>query len=150
MRWSEITGADWVIPASRYKTKRDHLVPLSRKALALLAGMPRIGPRGWVFTSLGRVPIGGSAAQLKRIFDADCGVTGWRLHDLRRSARSLMSRAGVDKDIAERCLGHVVVGVRKHYDRHEYRDEKLRAFEALAGLIERIVNPQANVTALRG
>ena len=76
-------------------------------------------------------------------------MTGWTLHDLRRTARSLMSRAGVNADHAERCLGHVIAGVRGTYDRHEYHAEKQHAFEALAALIERIVNPpEGNVSAL--
>jgi integrase len=77
-------------------------------------------------------------------------VTGWTLHDLRRTARSLMSRAGVPSDHAERSLGHVMLGVRGIYDRHEYLQEKRHAFEALAGQIEHIVNPQRNVVPLRG
>jgi integrase len=76
-------------------------------------------------------------------------VKGWRFHDLRRTARSLMSRAGVPSDHAERCLGHVMPGVRGTYDRHEYYEEKRHAFEALAGLIERIINPQPNVVVMR-
>jgi hypothetical protein len=71
------------------------------------------------------------------------------IHDLRRTARSLMSRAGVSPDHAERCLGHVIGGIRGVYDRHQYCDEKLHAFEALAAQIERIVDPQPNVTALQ-
>ena len=48
-------------------------------------------------------------------------------------------------------LGHVIGGVRGTYDRHEYLAEKRHAFEALAALIERIVNPPAaNVAPLRG
>jgi hypothetical protein len=61
-----------------------------------------------------------------------------------------MSRAGVPADHAERCLGHVIGGVRGVYDRHEYLEEKRQGFEALASLIERIVNPQPNVVPLRG
>lgn len=61
-----------------------------------------------------------------------------------------MSRAGVDPDHAERALGHVMVGVRGTYDVHQFRDEKAKAFEALAAQIDRIANPQANVVALRG
>jgi hypothetical protein len=60
-----------------------------------------------------------------------------------------MSRAGVNADIAERCLGHVIDGVRGVYDRHAYLDEKRAAFESLAAQIERIVNPQENVVPLR-
>jgi len=43
-----------------------------------------------------------------------------------------MSRAGVPSDHAERCLGHVISGVRGVYDRHDFRDEKAAAFEKLA------------------
>ena len=86
----------------------------------------------------------------RRELDAASGVKGWRLHDLRRTARSLMSRAGVPTDHAERCLGHVIGGVRGVYDRHEYHTEKQQAFEALAGLIERIVTgAQAGVVQLK-
>jgi integrase len=92
----------------------------------------------------------GGFSKFKAAFDKACGVTGWTLHDLRRTARSLMSRAGIDADHAERALGHVIPGVRGVYDRHEFRDEKRRAFEALAAQIERIINPQPNVVALRG
>jgi hypothetical protein len=61
-----------------------------------------------------------------------------------------MSRAGVQSDIAERCLGHVIGGVRGIYDRHRYLEEMRHAYEALAAQIERIVNPQPNVVAVRG
>jgi hypothetical protein len=61
-----------------------------------------------------------------------------------------MSRAGVDADIAERCLGHVIPGVRAIYDRYQYRDEKAQGFEALAALIECIVNARPNVVMLPG
>ena len=63
----------------------------------------------------------------------------WTLHDLRRTARSLMCRAGVPTDHAERCLGHVIGGVRGVYDRHDFRDEKAEAYAKLARLIDRIV-----------
>jgi hypothetical protein len=50
-----------------------------------------------------------------------------------------MSRAGVSPDIAERCLGHVIGGVRGVYDRFEYIEQKRAAFERLAAEIARIV-----------
>ena len=52
-------------------------------------------------------------------------------------------------DHAERCLGHVLRGIRGTYDRHEYLAEKRHAFAALAALIERIVNPVDNVSPAR-
>ena len=75
----------------------------------------------------------------------------WRLHDLRRTGRSLMSRAKVDSDHAERCMGHVIGGVRETYDRYEYLEEEKIAFEKLAALLATILNPPAdNVVAMRG
>jgi hypothetical protein len=54
-----------------------------------------------------------------------------------------MSRAGVPADHAERCLGHVIGGVRGTYDRHSFRSEMAEAYEKLAGLIGDIVGPEA-------
>jgi hypothetical protein len=59
-----------------------------------------------------------------------------------------MSRCGVDADVAERCLGHTISGVRGIYDRHAYHAEKKTAFEALAAQIDRIIHPQDNVIPL--
>jgi integrase len=147
MAWDELDGSDWTLPASRNKTKVDLLRPLSKEALALLPAEPT---GKFVFsTDDGKTPISGFS-KFKRSFDKASGVTGWTLHDLRRSARSLMSRAGVSTDHAERCLGHTMSGVRGTYDRYEYHREKQQAYEALAALIERIVNPPAdNVRPIR-
>jgi integrase len=146
MTWAEIDGADWTLPAARNKAKTDLVRPLSAAALAVLP--PKIGD--FVFTTDGATSISGYS-KFKATLDRASGVTGWTLHDLRRTARSLMSRAGVNTDIAERCLGHVIGGVRGVYDRHEYYDEKAKAFEALAAQVERIVNPpEGNVVPLRG
>lgn len=65
--------------------------------------------------------------------------TPWVFHDLRRTAKSLMARAGVRPDISERVLGHVIAGVEGVYDRHAYLDEKGEALSAIAGLVERIL-----------
>jgi integrase len=73
----------------------------------------------------------------------------WVIHDLRRTARSLMSRARIKPHISERVLGHAIVGVESVYDRHSYSDEKAEALEALAALVDRILNPSENVVPLR-
>jgi integrase len=146
MSRAEREGDLWVIPASRMKGKAEHIIPLSTAAMQVLASIPPMGP--WMFTFDGRRPIKGLNG-CKKDLDERSGVTGWVLHDLRRTARSLMSRAGVDADIAERCLAHSIGGIRGVYDRHGFIEEKGRAFEALAAQLERIVNPQDNVISMR-
>jgi len=143
---SELHGGDWIIPAARMKAKLEHVVPLSPAATVILEDMPKLG--SYVFTVDGWRPVKGFATY-KTALDEVSGVTGWRLHDLRRTARSLMSRAGVTPDVAERCLAHVMGGIRGVYDRYAYHKEKKAAFEKLAAQVERIVNPTDNVVPIR-
>jgi integrase len=148
MTWAEIAGGDWTLPAARNKTKLDLVRPLSEAAQDILEELPKAV--GFVWSGNGGARAISDFGGFKRELDAASGVKGWRLHDLRRTARSLMSRAGVPSDHAERCLGHVIGGVRGVYDRHEYHTEKQQAFEALAGIIERIVTgTQAGVVQLK-
>jgi integrase len=148
MTWSELDGVNWILRSARNKVKQDLVRPLSKAAQDLLAGLPRFQDCDFVFTSDGQRAIAGFS-KFKTHLDKQCGVTGWTLHDLRRTARSLMSRAGVNSDHAERCLGHVITGVRGVYDRYEFHAEKKAALEALVAQIERIVNLQENVIQLR-
>src|SRR5262249_10815843 len=147
----EVSGDVWTIPQERYKTGLELVIPLSDAAQAVLAALPMIGKVGLVFTTDGKNPLSGFS-KFKRAFDAralailrerdpEATLPRWTLHALRRTARSLMSRAGVLADHAERCLGHVIGGVRGTYDRHESLAEKRHAFAALAALLDRVVNP---------
>ena len=153
----------WAIPAERYKTKRPNFVPLSKAALAVIAAQPKHEDCNYVFPSRAKTPYSGfgkSKAKLdKAVFavmkkQARKGakvepIPNWTLHDLRRTAKTLMVRAGVRPDISERVLGHVIAGVEGTYDRHSYADEKRDALEKLAEMIERILNPlPSNVQSL--
>jgi integrase len=137
MRWDEIDSDLWVIPRERYKSGRANAVPLSGPVQRLLATLPHVGD--YVFTTTGRTPISGFS-KAKAAIDKASGIAGWRLHDLRRTARSLMSRAGVSSDIAERVLGHTIAGVAGVYDRHSYTIEKRQALGALAETIGQILS----------
>ena len=158
-------GSDgiWTIPAERYKTKCANFVPLSKAALAVIAAQPTIDGSDYVFSSRAKTPFSGfsksKAALDKAVLaamhkQAKKGakiepISNWTLHDLRRTAKTLMARAGVRPDISERVLGHVIAGVEGTYDRHSYADEKRDALEKLAKMVERILNPPpANVMML--
>jgi integrase len=140
LRRSELldNGKTWVIPGSRYKSGKDTLIPLSEAAQRVIAAQPKLGD--FVFSVTGDRALTGFTER-KAEFDAACGISGYVIHDLRRTSRTLLSRAGISADIGERCLGHALTGVRATYDRHEFENEKRHAFEALAAQIERIINP---------
>ena len=131
------------------KAKAEHVVPLSAAALSCMAeaqgpALLNMRPLAVNDRFVGPFVFGGhkalgSFSLLKRRLDEACPLAHWTLHDLRRTARSLMSRAGVNKDIAERCLAHAIGGVRGVYDRWSYLDQKRDAFEKLAALVGEIV-----------
>jgi integrase len=156
-------GADgvWTVPAERYKTKRPHFVPLSKAAFAIIDAQAKLDDCDFVFptraktayTRSGKSKTKLDKAVLAAITAAKNGaavrsIPNWRLHDLRRTAKTLMVRAGVRPDISERVLGHVIPGVEGTYDRHSYADEKRDALERLAVMVERVVNPPSSNVAM--
>jgi integrase len=167
MAWPEIEhlqrddfeGDVWTCPGSRMKAKRDHAVPMTSAVLGIIDGRPKDAKkRPFVFsTNDGKRAFSGYSKP-KRVLDRTIAelrkadgrepMPQWQLHDLRRTAKTLMARAGVRPDISERVLAHVIPGVEGIYDRYGYLPEKRDALERLAALVNRIVNPAANVIAL--
>jgi integrase len=150
MRWADITEAgEWTIPKEPREKETGGVLVLPDAARAIIAAQPRLGDNPYVFAGRGDNPFNGFS-KCKARLDAMLpeGMAAWTVHDLRRSARSLMSRAGVRPDVAERVMGHAIVGVEGVYDRHSYRDEKADALQRLATLIDGIVHPRENVLPL--
>jgi integrase len=150
LKWSDVIDGEWIIAtAPREKGNAGSLV-LPAAALAIVEAQPRIGDNPYVFAS----PQGDNRwlsgfSKAKDNLDAKLpGIPHWTLHDLRRTARSLMSRAGISTEHSERVLGHATRGIVGVYDRHHYRDEKREALAKLAALIDSIVHPRENVVAL--
>jgi hypothetical protein len=82
--------------------------------------------------------------------DAASGVTGWRWHDLRRTARTGLSRLGVPPAHAEAALNHVShrTPLEKIYDHHDYRPEILAALRLWQGHVAGLVGATAEAVAL--
>jgi integrase len=150
MRWSDISDRDeWSVPAGPREKGTGGLLVLPDAAAAVVRVQPHIGENPFVFAGRGNVPFRG-LGQAKVRFDAKLpSVAPWVIHDLRRTARSLMARAGVRPDVAERVMGHVIGGVEGVYDRHDYRAEKADALRRLAALLSAIVEVPENVIPLQ-
>jgi integrase len=150
MRWAEIEGNEWTIPKAPREKDNAGVLVLPDMARAIIEAQPRYVSNDHVFAGRNDGPVAGMSGCKLRL-DRLSGVTGWRLHDLRRTARSLLSRAGVLNDHAERVMGHAIPGVEQIYDRHSYRDEKADALERLSALISTILKaPAGNVVRLKG
>ena len=161
MRWQDVApDGTWTIPAEAREKGNAGEIKLPDTALAIVRAQPRLGDSPHVFAGR-RAGKGGSHAFAtnfgKRKAALDLKVSAalgetpptWTLHDLRRTARSLMSRANVRPDVAERVLGHVQPGIQSVYDRHSYSDQKRDALAKLATLIDSIVNPRDTVVPMR-
>lgn len=127
----------------------------SRRTLRPLIGKPAEETAGdFVFSTDHGETSFSSFSKAKKRLDAEIAklrseaklpaMAPWRLHDLRRTARSLLSRAKVDPDIAERVLAHALPGVRRVYDKYAYLAEKRDALERLAALVKSIVEPPSD------
>lgn len=115
MSTSEIEGSLWRLPASRAKSKRAHVVPLSSLSLAQLA-----------FCWPGPV-----TSQQKAALDKASGVHDWRLHDLRRTVRTGLARLGVDFETRHKVQNHLSPLGRMEaiYQRHDHLPKITAALE---------------------
>lgn len=66
-------------------------------------------------------------------------IEDFTVHDLRRTAATLMAEADVDRFIIERCLGHADNTITSVYDKFDYKGKKHEAFEALGRIIDELV-----------
>ncbi len=140
MTWDELDLPKhvWEIPSTRTKNGKPHIVHLSDLAMRVLDTRPRTGP--YVFGSGDKKfrSFGHAKAKL----DKKAGVSGWRLHDLRRTAVSGMARLGVPPHVADKILNHTagtISGVAAVYQRHEFMAERKDALDAWARHLSAIV-----------
>jgi integrase len=139
MRWDEIEDNVWIIPKDKMKATRTdraraHEVPLTYALLEILRVRPRVGE--FVFGMSGSKPLSFGSRQKDRI-GKKAGITEWRVHDIRRTAGTMMTKGGVSRFVMQRVRGHAETGAGSAYDTHSYRSEKLAALEVLSGSLGR-------------
>jgi integrase len=139
--WEELDLAQriWTIPKARTKNAKAHIVHLSRQALTLLK---RADQRGSLVFSLLGTKRFQDFTHAKRRIDQISGVTGWRLHDLRRTCVSGMARLGIAPHVADKILNHqsgTISGVAAVYQRHEFQAERRAALDSWGAHIERVL-----------
>ena len=147
MRWSEIDGNTWTLPASRTKNHREHVIPLSAPVLAILATrkaeqeVMRMRTE-FVFTSFGPKPFSGWSKSKARL-DGRANIAKWTIHDLRRTLATRMAEdLRIPPHVIEATINHVSGsrgGVAGTYNRALYLDERKTALDAWAGYVLRLV-----------
>jgi integrase len=145
-------AARWRLPGARAKNGTGYTMPLGPLALAELATVwPNAEPDGGHML-LGRSGRSGfrGFSRLKARLDAASKVEGWRLHDLRRTARTGMTRLGVARDHAEAAINHLSgrSKLERTYDRHDYAAEIIDALTLWQGHVAGLVGKSGELVAL--
>jgi integrase len=131
LQWSEIFEDKIVLPSTRTKNAREHIVPLSPPTQAVLAGRQRKSE--FVFGHLPGRPFGGfgkAKQQLdQRIRASGVDLESWSHHDLRRTMSTRMHEIGIQPHIVEAVINHVghKRGIPGVYNRAVYAKEKMIA-----------------------
>jgi integrase len=151
LSWEELDFEEraWTIPKLRTKNGKAHVVHLSEEALTVLNRTERRG--ALVFSIFGNKPFS-AFSRVKPVLDKLSGVTGWRLHDLRRTCVSGMARLGVAPHVADKILNHqsgTISGIAAVYQKHEFLAERREALERWANHVFRIVDAEQRRLALK-
>jgi integrase len=153
LRWSEfdLDRGLVVLPPERTKNSRQHEVPLSRQAKAILERQPKRKGRDYIF-GIGELGFSGWSDCKARLDQALLAarrktnrkakaIPDWRIHDLRRTAATGMAELGVQPHIIEAVLNHVSGhkgGVAGIYNRARYEGEMRNALTKWADHIDQI------------
>ena len=143
-RWVEMNLAEatWSIPAERMKMRRDHIVPLSRQAVAILKGIQPLTGRGeYVLPGRGgKRPMSDMTinAALRRLgYDTREEVTA---HGFRATARTLLhEKLRVDPAVIEHQLAHRVPdALGTAYNRTQFIDERREMMQQWADYLDEL------------
>ena len=160
VRWCDIDFDDqlMIIPASVSKNKIEHIVPLDRLSWAVIEKMEEItGDYEYLFPSSHK----GKMIKDKHIFSTTISkvireystehkkIRKFLARDIRRTVKTLMGKAGIDKAIRDRIQNHALQDVSsKHYDRYDYLPEKKQALKIWNDYLNLIIYPDEKVTQI--
>lgn len=156
--WDEInfTNATWTIPGPRMKRKNPHVVYLSKQALDILMALKLFaGGSRYVLPSRYDPDLHMSMATLnqvttlayKRAQKDGEPLGAFTVHDLRRTASTLLHEAGYNSDWIEKCLAHEQKGVRAVYNKAEYAEQRRGMLQDWADMIDSFTGAPAAAAA---
>jgi integrase len=145
-RWSHVDfeQAEWHIPAEHSKTGKPHIVFLSRQAVALFGELKALaGGSELVLPGRGSLtkPFAHNAINnALKVALAGQDIPAFTIHDLRRTASTLLHENGWPSDVVEKALNHTIGGVRGVYNRAEYEPQRREMLQFWADYIDQLLS----------
>jgi len=150
-RWQDVhwDKAEWHIPAENSKTGKPHIVYLSRQAIALFGQLKALaGESQLVMPGRGSLtkPFAHNAMNTAlKVSLRGQDVPAFTIHDLRRTASTLLHEQGWQSDVVEKALNHTIGGVRGVYNRAEYASQRREMLQSWADFIDSLTSTSDNV-----
>jgi len=149
--WDEVDfdNATWIIPKERMKASRPHVVYLSNQALDILVSFKScFSASKYLHPGRYDSSVTISNATLNRVIDAAVkkanelghALDSFTVHDLRRTASSLLNEFGFNRDWIEKCLAHEENSVRSTYNKAEYSHQRRVMLQAWADIVDCFIN----------
>ena len=144
-RWEHVDmeQAEWNIPAEHSKTGKPHIVFLSRQSVTLFKELQALAG-GSVLVLPGRGSLNKPFAHnainnaLKVALKGQ-DIPAFTIHDLRRTASTLLHENGWPSDVVEKALNHTIGGVRGVYNRAEYEPQRRDMLQFWADYVEQLL-----------
>jgi integrase len=132
--WIDREAKTISFPAEAMKNDREHLLPLSDAAWAVLETAPQLSGEDRLFPSRNSKSDKSASgfSKAKRQLDEATGIQDWVFHDIRRTVATQMNAIGVRDTTVDRVLSHTIPGVSGVYNKHQYLEEKRDALERWA------------------
>jgi integrase len=145
-RWAHVDfdAAEWSIPAEHSKTGKPHVVYLSSQAVALFKELHALaGGSELVMPGRGSLtkPFAHNAINnALKVALAGQSIPAFTVHDLRRTASTLLHENGWPSDVVEKALNHTIGGVRGVYNRAEYATQRREMLQQWADTIDSLMS----------
>lgn len=143
-RWGHVDfeQAEWHIPVENSKTGKPHLVFLAKQTVALFKELQLLAG-GSALVMPGRSSLTKPFAQnainnALKVALAGQPIPAFTIHDLRRTASTLLHENGWASDVVEKALNHTIGGVRGVYNRAEYEPQRREMLQFWADYIEQL------------
>ena len=151
--WAEfdIDNGEWLIPAGRMKSSREHRVFLPAQAITMLQELKRLASSSeWVMpmpTNLKRPMHSNNlnGAHQAAIIAAD--IDDYVIHDHRHTASTLLREQGHPPEVVETALSHAIPGMAGTYSHAQYKTQRLAMLQSWADFLDSVMNEQTVIQA---
>jgi integrase len=143
-QWKDVhfDTAEWHVPKENSKTGKPHVVYLSRQALALFKELRALaGNSEWVLPGRGTLTRPFAHNSLNKALKVSLqgqAIPAFTIHDLRRTASTLLHENGWASDVVEKALNHTIGGVRGVYNRAEYAKQRQEMLQFWSDYLDRV------------